>query len=260
MLLTTHPRTRSQRPWRPRSWSSLAVAAAALLVFIPSSLAAGGDTIASAPTIVPGQLQVGTGGARHRPEYWRMDLTQGDQMTVRTDFEDNGRQDNGTNLSLFSPAVDDYTLRDAQPVANHEIFVGKSEFTLTSPFTGLGTIQFCCGYDIPQALSFTITIAHLTNVLVTSAPRHVTRGHSFRISARVQSPAGTPTGACVFRPVSGRGAHSRGPVPLTDGKCTARVGAGQGRSVRYRVRFEAEEGWRDASALTRKITVQRRSS
>jgi hypothetical protein len=238
----------------------------AVLASAPA-LAAGGTSIAAAPTITPGVLQSGGGQSQ---EFWRMQLFAADRLTVRADNSATDRDslNGGTSFELYAPSVDDYRLPAAQPLnGDHNALLkdGKAEFSLTAPFTGLGIIDVCfstrnnacpvAGSPPAPAFSFTAAVTHLASLTIGPLPSVRKRGAKLRLTARIQSPAGTPSGVCEFRPVGGHGATGAGPVATRDGTCAASVGVGRGGRVRYRVRFTGDDGWSNDAALTRRIRV-----
>jgi hypothetical protein len=242
------------------------VLVAASLTPHPAS-AAGGTSIATAPTITPGTLQAGGGQSQ---EFWRMQLFASDRLTVRSDNSATDRDslNGGTSFELYEPSVDDYRLPAAQPLnGDHNALVkdGMAEFSLTAPFTGLGIIDVCfstrnnacpmAGSPPAPAFSFTVAVTHLAALTIGPLPSVRKRGAKLRLTAHVQSPAGTPSGACEFRPVGGHGATGAGPVETHDGTCAATVGVGHGGKVRYRARFTGDDGWSNDAALTRRIRV-----
>jgi hypothetical protein len=126
---------------------------------------------------------------------------------------------------------------------------------LTSPFTGLGTLDVCqgqigatqsCGLlreqesIVPQAepYSFTATVTHATSLQV-SAPALARRGSSVTVRASVSSPAGTPAGSCLIQ---------KQIAPVAAGQCARRVRLGRGFRQTIGVGFVGNDGWQAASA------------
>ncbi|MGH3439574.1 MAG: hypothetical protein ACRDRN_24345 [Sciscionella sp.] len=223
-----------------------------LLAAPTASLASGGDSIADAPTLVYGQV---TAGGGLREEFWRMQLYESDRVTFTADLGVEGQILGGTQeygFTLYAPSVTDYNIRSASAATEAAPIGGKNEFVLKSPFSGLGTLDVCqgnleadnsCGewWDLdPEALpySFTATISHATTLTV-STPSLARRGSRVTVRARVQSPAGTPEGACLIH-----GAEA----PLDDGQCAKRIRLGRGSRQTVRVAFVPNQGWQGASA------------
>lgn len=230
--------------------SAVAISALALLM-ASTAVASGGSSIATAPTLEPGQLIAG-GGLQQ--EFWRVQLASGDRITFLAELS--GPVFRNYAFTLYPPAVTDFNLRSAasanELIATH----GKNELFLTAPFSGLGTLDICegailpekpCGVaaaDIIQNLeaqadpySFTATIAHATTLAV-SAPTLARRGARVTVRATVSSPAGVPQGSCV---IAGRA------VPVTGGRCSARIRLGHGHRQTLKVAFVPADGWQDAS-------------
>jgi predicted Ser/Thr protein kinase len=112
---------------------------------------------------------------------------------------------------------------------------------LTVPSTGL--------LQIPTPLA-----GRRTSVAIT-APASITEGRKFVLSARVRSPNGVPTGACLFFRIGLGRLKERANVRSHDGRCEARLKVGGRRKVRYSVHFYGERGWRNSSASTPEIQV-----
>ena len=119
---------------------SLAVVASvvAFLLSPAEGLASGGESIASAPQLNLGVVE--SGGGRML-DFWRVRLFAGDTMTFDVDLSP---KNGDVAFDLFDPSVTDYTFDQARNVANYErLNGGKHQFTLQSPFTGLGTLVVC---------------------------------------------------------------------------------------------------------------------
>ena len=198
------------------------------------------------------------------PDFWRMRTFAGDVLTFRWD----AREENPDSFddyvppeaALYDPSVDDYTLSSSEPVATKEfIESGKSQFTLRAPFTGLGTLRVQCTRRCPDYIdpySFVATVEHKTVLTLARLPRSVKRKKRFRITGTISSPAGDPPGQCFFEPAGGRGGRAVGPVTVVDRRCSARVRAGVGPRIRYRVRFEPTGGWLEDEVTSRKLRVR----
>ena len=224
---------------------------------IASAQASGGRTIDSAPTLNFGELQTG-GGVQS--EFWRLPVFGGDRVTFRIDFP--AANYSTLDLRPIAPSWDDFTISQYTEDGLGAILEGKSQRIWRSPFTGLATLwvtPWRNGPELMPSYSFTATAEHASSLSISGVPRRIRRGRSFKITARVQSPAGAPAGNCLFQPVGGRGLRPRGPVALVGGVCSATVKAGTGRSARYRVTFEGADGWLDTSQTTRTVIVQKRS-
>ena len=237
----------------------LAVAAAlvALLTYPAASLASGGNSVADAPMLAYGQV---TGGGGLEQEFWHMQVFSGDVIRFTADLGGAGTTvANQYGFTLYSPEVTDYNLRGAPAATLTAPSIGKNEFTLRSPFSGIGTLDVCegnintdpCGelaVDIITPLehhaepyTFTATVTHAT-VLSISAPRLAHRRSVITIRAAVESPAGTPEGTCVIQ-----GAI----VPLVGGKCSKRVRVGHGSKQTIKASFVPNDGWQGAAGHRR---------
>ncbi|HTD09925.1 MAG TPA: hypothetical protein VK680_13635 [Solirubrobacteraceae bacterium] len=237
-----------------RSTVVLTISVGALLL-ASTAAASGGSSVAGAPTLAWGQL---TAGGGLEQEFWHLQLYSGDRITFLAELGSNpqyGTREYG--FTLYSPSVTDYNLRDAGAANEAALSAGKNEFTLTSPFSGVGTLDVCeglvessqpCGelaVDIITPLvkqadpySFTATVTHATSLLV-SAPTLARRGSTVAVRASVQSPAGTPQGRCL---IQGRLAS------LVGGRCSRRLRLAHGCKQTIRVEFVASEGWQAASS------------
>jgi hypothetical protein len=245
------------------------LAAGILLVISPeSAMAAGGRDIASAPGVAYDQLMMGGG---QQQEFWRLPVTAGDRLTLRYEKSPGGRYQ---YVYIFDPSVDDYRLRDAQPVHTERAEEGKSEFIWTAPFTGSAVLLICqkgdyylfCGQHeqytgvTASAFSFVGSLEHQTAVLLRSIPRLVrSRTQRIRLGARVQSPAGEPRGSCAVDRVGGGRARELTITPVVGGACSALVRTGRYGRTRFRVRFLPEDGWLASDATSRTVTTRRSS-
>lgn len=228
-----------------------AVAVALALALAPGAAASGGTSIADAPTLALGQV---TAGGGQQQEFWRAALYSGDQITFLADLT--GPEFKNYAFTLYDPSVTDYSLRNAEAANELIATFGKNQLFLSSPFTGLGTLDICegailatkpCGQaaaDFVQNLeaqadpySFTATITHATN-LVIAAPTIARQGSSVMVRATVRSPAGVPQGNCLIQ---------RHLEPLVAGQCSRRLRLGHGRRLSVRVAFVPDDGWQARS-------------
>ncbi len=218
--------------------SGVAVLVAALLLAVTAN-ASGGSSIATAPELPLGQLVAGGG---QQADFWRIQLFAGDRITFKASFP------SIYEFSLYAPSVDDFSYANANSVANNpgNAASGMTEFTFTSPFTGLGTLAVCedvvsesgCGggsypKESMDAYTFTATIAHATNLTI-SVPTIARRRSTVTIRATISSPAGVPQGNCLIQNQL---------EPLKGGYCSQRLRLGRGRKQTVAVSFVPEDGW-----------------
>jgi hypothetical protein len=217
------------------------LAALCFVALVPTAaVAGGGETIAAAPTLSFGTLEAGGG---QQLVFWRVSLFAGDALTVDLEVAEHSSQ---TYFDLFDPAVTDFTISKSHYVASSGVLGnGKQQFTLTSPFTGLGTLVVCSGLDetchpggVPvKPLTFTAVVSHATHIAV-SAPVLAKRRSIVTVRVTVQSPAGTPHGACLIQGVS---------ETLAGGRCSRRIRLGRQARQRIAVSFVPEDGWNAAT-------------
>jgi hypothetical protein len=217
------------------------LACLALLLVTPAlSVASGGETIGDAPPLNLGTVE--TGGA-HFIDFWRVQLYQGDVITFDADLSN---YDAGTIFDLFAPSVNEYTLSHTQAAAaTGRLPAEKQQFTLTSPFTGMGTLSVCqtespdctVGGFKENPYTFTASVTHAVSLAV-SAPILARPRSRVTVSAVVQSPAGSPQGACLIQGIE---------APLTGGHCARRVRLGRTGRQTVRVSFVPDDGWQEAS-------------
>ena len=218
----------------------------ALLIAPTACFAAAGDPIAEAPTIQYGTLEAG--GGHIGCEYWRLQTYTGDRISLRWQDIEGGY---APHVYLYSPAVEDATIRSATAVASGETQSGANLVQLTAPFSGLPTLQVMANtscYDLDQIATYTFTasVTHAVTLAI-SAPILARPKSRVTVSAVVQSPAGTPEGACLIQ-----GAEA----PLTDGRCARRVRLGRSGRQTIRASFVPDDGWQEASG-TRHIRLAR---
>jgi hypothetical protein len=236
-----------------RSTAARAISVGALL--LPSTAAAsGGNSIVGAPTLAWGQVTAG-GGVEQ--EFWHLQLYSGDRITFLAELGSNpeyGTREYG--FTLYSPSITDYNLRDAGAANEAALSAGKNEFSLTSPFSGIGTLDVCegvvessqpCGelaVDIITPLvkqadpySFTASVIHATALTIV-APTIARRGSTITVQATVSSPAGVPSGNCLI---------ARRLEPVTSGRCGRRIRLGRGSRQTVPVTYVPEAGWQAAA-------------
>jgi hypothetical protein len=222
----------------------------ALLTLPAASFASGAESIAEAPPLALGGVESAGG---HYIDFWRTQLFSGDVVTVDADLS---TYDADILFNLYAPTVNDYTLSQAEPIAETGYLSGgKQQFTLRSSVTGLGTLAVCrtedrtCdngGAGDEPPFTFTASVTHAVSLAI-AAPILARPKSRITVSAVVQSPAGTPEGACLIQ-----GAEA----PLTDGHCTLRVRLGRSGRQTVRVSFVPDDGWQEASG-TRHIRLAR---
>ena len=216
-----------------RALISIPAALAALLLTPGASLAAGGTSIATAPTISYGALEAG-GGVED--EFWRMPVSAGDIVTFDIEEGTGG----GIDFRLLSPSINDYTVHQHNE-DGLDPTGGKSQETWRSPFTGIGTlwvVNWRDGSGNLENFTFIATLTHATSLAI-SAPSLARRGSTITVHARVSSPAGTPEGACL---ISGEEAT------LSAGVCSKRVRLRNGTKQTIHVSFVPNDGWQAASS------------
>lgn len=142
-----------------------------LLAVLPVKAGAdGGKSIATAPTVVYGQQQVGnTATDQHLEDscflgfydiyvsYWLVNLIAGDQLAI--DFEGVA----GTELHLLPTGTTDFTLVDTSSVADEEVSTnGKAHLTYTAPTSAVMPLDFSvCEQDGPPGpYAFTASVRH----------------------------------------------------------------------------------------------------
>jgi hypothetical protein len=235
-----------------------------------ASAAEGGTTIASAPTLVYGQVQDGIGGTNigntftGGHNFWRLPVFAGDEITgAGSVASTNGC---GTNqVSLYDPSITDATLPHATAVFHGGgLFQGSCSSLRFGwkwthvPFTGLGTLWMGISSEAPT-FTFTAAVSHRTVVRLRSVPRRVaSRGTKVKLRGSVTSVAGKPAGVCAFERRAGgqkRWHRGRRVVLSARGSCTSRLAAGAAGSVQFRVRFVPDPGWLSGTAVTRHVLV-----
>jgi hypothetical protein len=257
-----------------RVHTSLLIATAVAVSLLACGLAPGAanaegaSTIASAGSLPLDSLLVGGG----QPiAFYRVALSAGDQIDINYDMLN--EPDCGY-LYLFEPSVTDFNFAQAKAVSSANVHPGQQAVTLTSSFNGTGTLAVASdgprayenpsdpplqtpvyGCTVVTPFSLTAAVVHLTQVSFQRLPIRISSpSRRLRLAARVQSPAGTPVGRCLFERV----AHAL-PVRVTEaatrnGVCTASVRAGGPGPVSFRVTFTGS-GWQTAKASSNPITV-----
>jgi hypothetical protein len=189
---------------REATW--LTVALAFLLIgAVSSASAAGGSSIASAPTVVYGQQEVGNTAADYGSQtrtgdlngdsWWRLQATAGDRITI--DWEGNADE-----LNVWPAGTTDYNIEANSDDGVSSNFVSaynganlKMETVLTVPRDGsyplefLTDYPFCgCGVD-PGPYDFTAYVQHAL-VIASTATRSNRRQHRTSFWFSVANPDG----------------------------------------------------------------------
>jgi hypothetical protein len=165
--------------------AALAITTLTLLVTTAIAFAAGGRTIAAAPTVTFGVKNLGNTleGARignSYDQYWKLDLLAGDHLTVK--FA-NGAAGRGVGaLYLFEAGTDDYSLEKADHVGVSMNANGFAQLDFDAPTSGVYPAQFDVPYQSAGAYDFTATVRHQARLRIKAA--RVARSGSLAIEAR----------------------------------------------------------------------------
>lgn len=253
-------------------WAKKVVALLAATVVVcgaaaGSASAEGASTIATAGALPLGTLVVGGGQTAN---FYRVQLSAGDRIDIGYDMLS---QPNCGYLYLFDPTVSDFSLAEAKAVSAVNVGPGQQSVTLTSSFNGLGTLAvvidgpnntqsstypplqtptYKCTVVTP--FSFVATIEHLTQVYFSRVPSGVSSRQRLRISARVESPAGSPQGTCMFERIAASIPVRVAQAIVHNGVCAATVRPGRAGRVAFRVTFTGT-GWQTAKATSSRISV-----
>lgn len=248
--------------------AAIAIACGPFAAIAAPAGAAGASTIATASELPLGNLVVGGG----QPiDFYRVTLSAGDQIDIVYDMLS---QPNCGYLYLFDPTITDFNLAQAKAVSSSNVHPGEQAVTLTSSFNGVGTLAVAMdgpgtneirGYplgapllgncDVVTPFSLTATVEHLTQVSFGSLPGHLSSPRRrLRLQARVQSPAGTPIGTCMFERLEGSLPVRVAQTSTRNGVCAASVRAGRAGSFAYRVTFSGT-GWQTAQATSHTVDV-----
>ncbi len=241
------------------AWASIAAPAGAT----------GASTIATASELPLDSLVVGGG---QTIDFYRVVLSAGDQIDINYDMLS---EPNCGYLYLFDPTVTDFNLAQAKAVSGVNVKPGPQSVTLTSSFNGLGTLAVAIdgpsSYQLPgypqlqtplyqctvvTPFSLTATVEHLTQASFGSLPGRLSSPRRrLRLLAYVQSPAGTPIGACMFERLVGSLPVRVAQTSTRNGVCTASIRAGRTGSFAYRVTFTGT-GWQAAQATSHTVDVR----
>jgi hypothetical protein len=189
----------------------LLVSVLALAVVVPAH-AEGGSSIASAPTIVPGQQEFGKlashdmGGCG---TWWLLPATSGD--AIQLDWEVGDRW---VVLSLYAPGTNDFNFPQTRPLANGQVNGnGKAELTYTAQQTGNIPLFLrdpgCYGSGVPGPYSFTAYITHALNLAL---PNIRALRKTGTLTVAVHNPEGGPINdpaVHVELQITGRGGWQR---------------------------------------------------
>jgi hypothetical protein len=182
-----------------RLTSVVLIAAAASLVSAGTASAEGANSIAGAPSIVPGQQEFGNlvNGLVTKNEcedndysdFWALQVTAGDQVAI--DWE--AQQLHYTELNVYPAGTTDFDYPQTERLLHQELNSNlKDEATLTANSTSTLPIKFTssgwsCLEGTPGPYAFTVTITHGLSLglpHVSSLPRQGT------VSIGVHNPEG----------------------------------------------------------------------
>jgi formylmethanofuran dehydrogenase subunit E len=134
-------------------------------VLVPTALAAGGTSIASAPELPIGTTV--TGGASAHSEFWRVTLVAGDKLTINFQPVNGGE----VYLYVFRPSVTDSSLGDSSDVASGSTS-GQSQFTWTATGQGAWILKVSSdhGYQLTTGVDHTTFSQVASGSTIASAP------------------------------------------------------------------------------------------
>jgi hypothetical protein len=175
------------------------VVAAAALGALPLALAAGGETIATAPPVTSRQQHIGNTslvqergtcflGNSFFSEYWRVRLTAGDFLTVNfaiteinVDF----------TVSLYPNGTTDSSLGGERPLVSETVGTnGKGRFTFRAARTGTHPLRFAsCGGFQTGPFEFTALVKHRAQL---SLPPRRSIDRAGTVAVHVRTPDGRP--------------------------------------------------------------------
>jgi hypothetical protein len=161
-----------------------------------ASIVGGGSSIATAPTVVPGQQEFGDSGDRsfqrsctRKGSYWKIALVAGDHVTI--DWEAN--QNFVGALNVYPVGTTDFNITSTQTIFGFGIGAnGKAESAFVANKTGTYPLVFSttgCGTQTGP-FDFVAYVHHQTVLFVRavgSIPHHLAR-----LSVSVRTPDGHP--------------------------------------------------------------------
>jgi hypothetical protein len=198
--------TRLKLAARGRHLVLLVVLLGASLAYpVASALAAGGSSIAAAPTVVYGQQEFGNTLTDnnihvdcHGWSYWLLPVTAGDHLTI--DFEGQGAQ----NEAIYPVGTNDFNVTDTATVQEDSIGAnGHQQALYTAEQSGIMPLVFYvsqaqgCG-EANGPYDFTVSVQHEL-VLSLSASRANRRRHQTTFGVGVDNPDGLPVSSAGLR-------------------------------------------------------------
>jgi len=246
-----------------------ALAGAAVLIGAASA-GEGGATIATAPLLVWGELQSGTGGnnfAATQPAgdggstFWKVTVHVGDRITgVGHVATQNGCALN--RVELYGPEVTDANIWQSKKLSGSGgLFQGSCNSAGRFawrwddlPITGTATLWMRIGSEAPT-FTFKAYVFHRTEITIARIAQPV--GGAVTVHARITSTVGTPTGICTFLQRTDDGAWTRAArIPAAHGSCVAHITNSAKSTVRIRVQFSSEDDYLASTAYTHLLEVQ----
>jgi len=244
--------------------AALVLAAAGLLA-APSAQA--DPTIAGAGTVVPGTQQFGNtlcpGSACPDYEYWKLNGTAGDQVTI--DWEYSGGDVYANSLRVYPEGTTDFSLNNVNPIFNFNTGSnGKAQSIFTLPETGMFPLRFeavCCN-DHGGPYDFATTIEHAVKLFI-GAPRPKEKiKRTSAVNVTVRNPDGGPLNGL---PVKLTGVWKAKNHRLGTATSSAGVAAFQlhlpkstrKKTIRLRASVSDVDGYLNARSGTVKVKVKR---
>jgi hypothetical protein len=184
-----------------------ALVIAYLVVLSSAAMAAGGSSIAAAPTVAYGQQEFGNTATDGAPPtganqpyagaggWWALPVIAGDALTIDWEGQD------GAFLSIYSVGTTDFNVRDRDAVVSDDIDTffqgspapaGKSEVHLTAQQSGtmpMNITNYAYGGKSPGPYNF---IAYVKHAVILALPHVSSLGRAGTLNVQVHNPDGGP--------------------------------------------------------------------
>jgi hypothetical protein len=176
----------------------------------PAALAAGGASIAAAPTVACGQQEFGnTVTDSHAPScdstigpgrsWWLLVVTTGDRVTIDLEGQTEG---DGFTADVYKPGTNDFNYASQfDPYATNQnsaaAFADKFELSFTAPSSGLMPLDVST-CDSIGSYDFTATVSHRLVLALTDGATDGRR-HRTRFALSVRNPDGAPVSDGALR-------------------------------------------------------------
>lgn len=166
--------------------------------------AAGGDSIANAPTVAPGQQQFGNTANVGDPtrqyyvnEFWKLQLLAGDEVTINWEVDPSAQ----VELQVYPPGTDDFTLGNTRYSFSQRVTSNyKNQVNFRANKSGVWPLCFQSYRDWPGPYDFVVYVKRAVTVALAPQTRSLIASRQLPRKGRLVILARNPDGAAITDP------------------------------------------------------------